>query len=111
MPSTPKSFRTWQDHILTKIDEFRRFEYVHEIRDAFSWILENLPERRESVLIHGDLLGQNILKTLEEEIYVIDWEYAFVGNPAYDLAIVTRGVKNPFKFYLESERVARSIFA
>ena len=48
-------------------------------------------------VIHSDLLGQNILETLDEEIYLIDWEYSFIGSPAYDLAIVTRGVKNPFK--------------
>ena len=28
---------------------------------------------------------------------MIDWEYAMRGDPAYDLAIVTRGVRRPFQ--------------
>ena len=28
---------------------------------------------------------------------VIDWEYARYGDPAYEFAIVTRGVKRPFQ--------------
>lgn len=27
---------------------------------------------------------------------MIDWEYACLGDPAWDLAIVTRGAKKPF---------------
>ena len=34
---------------------------------------------------------------MEEKLYAIDWEYAFIGDPAYDLAIVTRGAKRPFQ--------------
>lgn len=29
-------------------------------------------------------------------VRVADWEYARRGDPAYDLAIVTRGIKQPF---------------
>ena len=36
-------------------------------------------------------------ETVDEEIYIIDWEYSFIGHPAYDIAIVTRGAKNPFQ--------------
>ena len=47
--------------------------------------------------MHGDLLGQNILLAPGETPTVIDWEYARFGDPAYDLAIATRGVKHPFQ--------------
>jgi thiamine kinase-like enzyme len=47
-------------------------------------------------LLHGDLLGQNILLAVDGPHHVIDWEYARRGDPAYDLAIVTRGIKQPF---------------
>lgn len=30
-------------------------------------------------------------------VAVIDWEYCRVGDPAYDLAIVTRGARRPFQ--------------
>jgi aminoglycoside phosphotransferase (APT) family kinase protein len=69
-------------------------------RDARAWALEHLPPDEPSSLLHGDLLGQNIIfdrgsKSLG--IGVIDWEYATRGDPAYDLAIVTRGVRRPFQ--------------
>jgi aminoglycoside phosphotransferase (APT) family kinase protein len=31
------------------------------MRDARQWALEHLPPAQPSVLLHGDLLGQNIL--------------------------------------------------
>jgi aminoglycoside phosphotransferase (APT) family kinase protein len=48
-------------------------------------------------LLHGDLLGQNILLHPDAPPAVIDWERAMRGDPAYDLAIVTRGVRQPFQ--------------
>jgi aminoglycoside phosphotransferase (APT) family kinase protein len=48
-------------------------------------------------MVHGDLLGQNILIGLDCPPAVIDWEYAVLGDPAHDLAIVTRGAKRPFQ--------------
>jgi aminoglycoside phosphotransferase (APT) family kinase protein len=56
-------------------------------------------------LIHGDLLGQNILLDPDEVPAVIDWEYAKLGDPAYDLAIVTRGAKKPFAIDRGLERL------
>ena len=33
----------------------------------------------------------------DETLGIIDWEHAAIGDPAYDLAIVTRGVRRPFQ--------------
>jgi aminoglycoside phosphotransferase (APT) family kinase protein len=68
-----------------------------ELRDARAWALAHLPPETPSVLLHGDLLGQNILLALDGPHHVIDWEYAIRGDPAHDLAIVTRGSRQPFK--------------
>jgi aminoglycoside phosphotransferase (APT) family kinase protein len=68
-----------------------------EVLDALAWINENLPSETRSVLLHGDLLGQNMLWTLSSKFGVIDWEYCSAGDPAHDLAIVTRGVRRPFQ--------------
>lgn len=68
-----------------------------EMRDAHAWALGHLPPEEPSALLHGDLLGQNILLAVDGPPHVIDWEYATRGDPAYDLAIVTRGVKQPFQ--------------
>lgn len=43
--------------------------------------------RKEARLLH-DLAGVG---------FPFDWEYAQLGDPAYDLAIVTRGVRRPFQ--------------
>ena len=49
------------------------------------------------MLLHGDLLPLNLLWGREtDELGVVDWESARIGDPAYDLAIVTRGHAKPF---------------
>jgi len=59
---------------------------------ALKWIDAHLHGDRPSVVLHGDLLPQNILWDWDKErLGVIDWEFAQIGDPAYDLAIVTRG--------------------
>lgn len=68
-----------------------------EARDAHAWARAHLPPDAPAVFVHGDLLGQNILLWPEAEPAVIDWEYAVRGDPAYDLAIVTRGTRRPFQ--------------
>ena len=67
--------------------------------DARAWAHEHLPPDEPSVLLHGDLLGQNLLVSLDDDvpIGVIDWHSAMIGDPAYDLAIVTRGKRRPFQ--------------
>ncbi len=68
-----------------------------EIEEAAAWAAAHLPPDRDGVLLHGDLLGQNILISPEAPPVVLDWEYCRCGDPAYDLAIVTRGVHRPFQ--------------
>ena len=55
------------------------------------------PPDHPSVLVHGDLLEQNILLSPGELPCVIDWEFCRMGDPAHDLAIVTRGARRPFQ--------------
>lgn len=76
-----------------------------EIEDAAAWAREHLPPPEPSILVHGDLLGQNILLSPDEPTGVIDWEYAALGDPAYDLAVVTRGVRRPFQIDHGLERL------
>jgi aminoglycoside phosphotransferase (APT) family kinase protein len=73
------------------------FEEFREAAMAREWILCNLAEARTSTVLHGDLLSQNLLFAIpdDHEIAVLDWECAQIGDAAYDLAIVTRGVRRP----------------
>ena len=81
-----------------------------EARDARAWAHEHLPPAAPATLVHGDLLGQNILidPTAELPFAVIDWEYATRGDSAYDLAIVTRGVRQPFQMRDGLDRLLES---
>lgn len=68
-----------------------------EVQTAVAWARNHLPPDEPGVFVHGDLLGQNILLTPGRPLGLIDWEYAGRGDPARDLAIVTRGVRRPFQ--------------
>lgn len=70
-----------------------------ELRDAYAWAREHLPPLTPARLLHGDLLPQNLHLDLFEglPVGVIDWSEAELGDPAFDLAVVTRGSPKPLK--------------
>jgi aminoglycoside phosphotransferase (APT) family kinase protein len=92
LPTLPDS----RTHILKELDSlppalFRKYPTAQAARE---WILSRLPANRPATVLHGDLLPQNINcgeNKGEWKIAVIDWEFAAIGDPACDLAIVTRG--------------------
>ncbi len=93
------SNRSCRDHGEQVVHEVADLESCDEpsVRDAIAWMRDHLPAERPACLLHGDLLGQNILWTPMEPFAVVDWERATIGDPAYELAIVTGGVKKPFQ--------------
>lgn len=54
-------------------------------------ILDDL-ERRPgaAALCHNDLIAANVLQTPQGGIRLIDWEYAAIGDPFFDLAVLVR---------------------
>jgi aminoglycoside phosphotransferase (APT) family kinase protein len=100
--STLAGYPTWREHALAAIAALGD---LPELREAEEWALANAPPDEPSVLLHGDLLGQNILLHPSEPPAIIDWEAARLGDPAYDLAIVTRGVRRPFQIERGLERL------
>lgn len=67
------------------------------VDEVVVWCTEHLPSPDEpAAFLHGDLLGQNVLWSLEGPPAVLDWEYARTGDPAEDLAIATRGARRVF---------------
>lgn len=60
--------------------------------EAAAWLRQHRPSAPSAVVLHGDLMPQNVLhEPLEDRTSVMDWEFAKVGDPAHDPAIVTRG--------------------
>lgn len=94
-PAFLPGFDTRRAHALDAVERIAMLEdpIVGEVR---SWALEHLPPATPSVLVHGDLLGQNLLFHFDLPPAVIDWQEAIRGDPACDLAIVTRGQRQPF---------------
>lgn len=88
-----------QAHARAALEMFSDLE-IPEARDALAWAEQHLPPPTPPRFLHGDLMGQNILRPWDPEETplpgLIDWVYARVGDPAYDLAIATRGVRRPF---------------
>ena len=101
---------TRRDHALA---ELTIFEGLSDplVQEVHAWALEHLPPAEPSVLIHGDLLGQNILLAPGQPTGLIDWERAQLGDPAYDLAIVTRGGRQPFKINRGLDRLLEAYAA
>ncbi len=90
------AYATRQEHALTMASSLEDIDEP-ETSATHDWIRAHLPPATPSSLLHGDLLGQNLREDLEGDgISVLDWGEAAIGDPAYDLAIVTRGVKKPF---------------
>lgn len=94
-------------HVLSRVlelhgcsDAEKRIDYIRFLNDAdeaLKWARNNLPPAEVCRLVHGDLLGQNLLCSLEgAPTGILDWGEAVVGDPAYDLAIICRGVRRPF---------------
>lgn len=81
---------------LAELDEvlFAEFPLADEVR---RWIAVQIPADDRTCVLHGDLLPQNLLCDWaasgqpDAQVGVVDWEMARVGDPAYDLAIVSRG--------------------
>lgn len=70
-----------------------------EVRDALAWLAAHPPLGAPSSFLHGDLLPQNLLFDIygkQHRPSIIDWEFALVGDPAYELAVVTGGRRAPF---------------
>ena len=100
-------FPTRREHALDRLDNLADVEHLPEGREARDWAQQHLPEPRPCRLVHGDLLGQNLKVGLDEEtpLGILDWEFAVLGDPAYELSVVTGGVRRPFGVQRGLERL------
>jgi thiamine kinase-like enzyme len=94
-----QSYADRPQHVQALLDEFDRAFFVEFplAKAVRKWIEAHLPSDNCSSLLHGDLLPQNLVcdwETCGREDApegIVDWEMAQLGDPAYDLAIVSRG--------------------
>ncbi len=92
-------YATRREHGERLVQELANLERAHdcEAEDALGWLRKHLPPDEPARLVHGDLRGKNLLFDPDRPTVVLDWERAFLGDPAHDLAIVTRGSHRPFQ--------------
>lgn len=82
----------WVPQLVQDYAEIARDHGV-ELPQNFSWLLECLDEALEAFSkdplpfcpCHNDLLNENFLQD-DETIYILDWEYAGMGDRYFDLA-------------------------
>lgn len=61
-------------------------------RARFSHYLDHAsPDVGQACLCHNDLLPDNLLWDEKGQLRAIDWEYAAMGDPFYDLAVIVEG--------------------
>ena len=55
---------------------------------ALAWLTERTRERSKPCLVHGDFRNGNFVVGPEGLRAVLDWEYAYLGDPVADLAFL-----------------------
>jgi aminoglycoside phosphotransferase (APT) family kinase protein len=61
-------------------------EEAESLEPIRQWLLANQPDERNVCLNHGDCMLANYMFRDNRVAAVLDWELAFLGNPANDLA-------------------------
>jgi thiamine kinase len=65
---------------------------VKALQPAILWNFEQARAKcTHHTLCHNDLLASNLLTTDEGRLYALDWEYAAMGDPYFDLAVIVEG--------------------
>lgn len=106
-PDFLPGFETRREHASRVVEALDLFDDP-VVREAKAWAAEHLPPRTPATLLHGDLLAQNVFVHFDLPPALIDWAEASRGDPAQDLAIVTRGRRAPFGLPDGLERLVRA---
>ena len=72
-----------------RIDPFYRFVAAKnpQIEVAIRRLINEL-EGDKTTIVHGDFSPKNIMVSMDDQIYILDFEVTHVGNPVFDLAFL-----------------------
>ena len=85
-PAPLDQITTIDDPLGTQRALYETFDDPHPVFDlAFRWLEERRPPTRPARIVHGDFRMGNILVSASGLTAVLDWELAYVGDPAFDL--------------------------
>jgi len=93
-----------------RIDPFYRF--VAAKNEALKPVITKLINEIEgdkTTIVHGDFSPKNIMVAMNDEIYILDFEVAHVGNPVFDLAFLIAHLV--CKFFRTDDRLHAKLLA
>ena len=72
-----------------RIDPFYRFvaDKNPQIQVAIRKLINEL-EGDKTTIVHGDFSPKNIMVSMNDQVYILDFEVTHVGNPVFDLAFL-----------------------
>jgi aminoglycoside phosphotransferase (APT) family kinase protein len=90
LPAEVERPKSWDDYIGRRIGEWRQTALDHVEAEPFlrylaAWLDAHRPPEVPLSLIHGDFQCANLLVDEDDEIVILDWELAQVGDPREDL--------------------------
>jgi 5-methylthioribose kinase len=93
-----------------RIDPFYRFVAAKNphIEVAIRKLINEL-EADKTTIVHGDFSPKNIMVAMNDEIYILDFEVAHVGNPVFDLAFLIAHLV--CKFFRTDDRLHAKLLA
>jgi aminoglycoside phosphotransferase (APT) family kinase protein len=81
---------SWDDYVDDLIAAWRKVEANHAecnpfLRYVACWLEAHKPPPAPLTLVHGEFQTGNVMIDAQGRMQVIDWEYAHVGDPRFDL--------------------------
>ena len=93
-----------------RIDPFYRFVAAKnpQLEVAIRKLINEL-EGDKTTIVHGDFSPKNIMASMNDDIYILDFEVTHVGNPVFDLAFLIAHLL--CKFFRAEERLQAKLIA
>ena len=83
------------EHYWHSIHSFDANGFLSELKELDNRVTKHLKAAMSAsqgiCLCHNDLLKDNLIVTDADKLIAIDWEYAAMGDPFYDLAVIVEG--------------------
>ena len=104
-----KSNKVNEYNLIDRLEKYQGYNNDSDLSDNYhlikKWWLKNYTlnyEKQEKVLCHNDLQNINIIRN-QEEVYLIDFEYASYNDIYYEFASYEGNKKELFKLYYNRE--------
>ncbi|MGZ4206181.1 MAG: phosphotransferase family protein [Actinomycetota bacterium] len=84
----PEGYLERQLRRMSQLWELARFREQPDIEAVGEWLAGNIPEQRETTIVHGDYKLDNVIlapTSPAKIVAVVDWEMSTIGDPLADL--------------------------